>query len=328
MRSAIIGLGGISVNHADALKNINGDIVAVCDIVPEKIKSFKAKFSLNSSEYTDYKEMLRRERLDVVHVCTPHYLHSEMICACLDLDINVFCEKPVAISYEQLDDIRKSAANSKAILGVSHQNRYNENIRYAKKILSSSEVTSGVGIIAWCRDERYYSQAEWRGKWASEGGGVAINQAIHTIDLLQYFCGMPGSVVGHISNNSLAGVIEVEDTCFGLFDTESGSRFSIMATNAMTHTHPFVLMLKNAEHSVTVLGDSAMIVDGVLITREERTKRVGKNEWGTGHTKIIEDFYGHIERGERFPIDNCEAEKAVKMILEMYNSNGEKRIIK
>ena len=77
-----------------------------------------------------------------------------------------------------------------------------------------------LGIVSWNRDEKYYASGEWRGKWDTEGGGVMINQAIHTLDLLQWICGMPVCVTAHVSNDSLQGIIEVEDTASALFECE------------------------------------------------------------------------------------------------------------
>ena len=108
MRVGIIGIGAIAQLHIPALLNAEQDIVALCDIKIDRCYKAVEKFGLKAKSYDDYKEMIEKEELDVVHVCTPHHLHAEMICSALDHNVNVLCEKPIAINYEQLDMIKAS----------------------------------------------------------------------------------------------------------------------------------------------------------------------------------------------------------------------------
>ena len=323
MRAAIIGLGCIAEVHIAAIRANEGEIVAVCDVDLKKAEEFSKRHSLSCPIYENYIELYEKEMPDVVHICTPHYLHCDMICEALSRNINAFSEKPVAISYEQLDKIRAYVKSSKAQLGVSHQNRYNEPIKYARELLSGSEILSAVGVVAWCRDEKYYAAGEWRGKWATEGGGLVINQAIHTLDLLMDFCGMPESVIAHTHNDTLKGIIEVEDTCTALFKLASGGRFSLLGTNGLTASLPCVAVIKSREHTVMIYNNDYLVVDGKEVKKEDTVKLIGKWEWGTGHAKIVRDFYRHIESGKPFPLGIDEAEKAIRLILALYSSNGE-----
>ena len=102
MKAGIIGLGAIAPMHIEALKERAEEIVAVCDVEREKCAAVNRKYSLNARGYEDYKEMLEKEDLDVVHVCTPHYLHAEMTIAALKKNVNVICEKPLAINQTQI----------------------------------------------------------------------------------------------------------------------------------------------------------------------------------------------------------------------------------
>ncbi len=324
MRIAVIGLGSIAPVHLAAIMRSGEELAAICDIDEGKALEFKSRNSLSCPVYTDYKAMLDEIRPDTVHICTPHYLHCEMICEALRRDINAFCEKPVAISEEQLDKIHKTLEATHAQLGVCHQNRYNESIRYAKALMSSSPIKAASGLIAWCRDEAYYKSADWRGKWSTEGGGLVINQAIHTLDLLMDFCGMPKSVIAHTHNDTLKGVIEVEDGCSALFTVSDTVKFSLHGTNGLCDSLPCAVLLQNAEHSVCIYNASFLIVDGKLVEIREESSAIGKWEWGVGHSKIIKDFYAHIKEGRHFPLDIDDAERVVKMILALYKSNGKK----
>ena len=109
MKVGVIGIGEIAKLHLNALKETNQEIVAICDIIPERCESAIKEFSLNAKTYENYQEMIDCEKLDAVHICTPHYLHAEMIIYALNKNVNVLSEKPVAISLAQLDEIEKAS---------------------------------------------------------------------------------------------------------------------------------------------------------------------------------------------------------------------------
>ena len=323
MRVGIIGLGAISPLHVRAILKYGQKITAICDVDSEKRQKVNAEFGLNAEEYGDYNALLASGKVDVVHVCTPHYLHAEIICAALGANIHVLCEKPLAINFEQLNAIEKAVKNSSATLGVCFQNRYNASVLYLKEFFKDKEIIAATANLVWNRGKDYYSSAKWRGKKQYEGGGVMINQAIHSLDLLQWFCGMPETVIAHCSNNSLQGVIDVEDTAYGLFSLKNGGNFIINATNSAASCFPIVLMFQSKTDAVELSGDN-LIVNGKFVTKSDGTPIFGKEEWGVGHNNLIREFYNCLENGKKFPIDFYEASKTVKLILKMYQSNGEK----
>lgn len=323
MRVGIVGLGAISPLHIRAILKYGQKITAICDVDPEKRQKVNAEFGLNAEEYSDYNALLASGKVDAVHVCTPHYLHAEIICMALGANIHVLCEKPLAINFEQLKAIEKAVNNSSATLGVCFQNRYNASVLYLKEFFKDKEIIAATANLVWHRGKDYYSSAKWRGKKQYEGGGVMINQAIHTLDLLQWFCGMPESVIAHCSNNSLKNVIDVEDTAFGRFTLKNGGNFIINATNSAASCFPIVLMFQSKTDAVELSGDN-LIVNGKFVTKSDGAPIFGKEEWGVGHDKLIKEFYNCLENGKKFPIDFYEASKTVKLILKMYQSNGEK----
>ena len=323
MRVGIIGLGAISPLHIRAILNRGQKITAICDVDAARCKKINDEFNLGAKEYSDYNQMIDSGEVDVIHVCLPHYLHSEVICKALSKDIHVLCEKPLAINFEQLNDIEKAVKNSSATLGVCFQNRYNASVLYLKEFFKGKEITAATANLVWQRDEKYYASGAWRGKKQYEGGGVMINQAIHSLDLLQWFCGMPETVIAHCSNNSLQGVIDVEDTAYGLFSLKNGGNFVINATNAAKNCFTIISMFHAGDDTVELSGDN-LIVNGKFVTKSDGTPIFGKEEWGVGHNNLIREFYNCLEKGEKFPIDFYEASKTVKLILKMYQSNGEK----
>ena len=323
MNIGIAGLGAIAPLHIRAILNRGQKITAICDVDSEKCKKINDEFNLGAKEYSDYNQMIDSGEVDVIHVCLPHYLHSEVICKALSKNIHVLCEKPLAINVEQLDAIEKAVKNSSATLGVCFQNRYNASVLYLKEFFKGKEITAATANLVWQRDEKYYASGAWRGKRQYEGGGVMINQAIHSLDLLQWFCGMPETVIAHCSNNSLQGVIDVEDTAYGLFSLKNGGNFVINATNAAKNCFTIISMFHAGDDTVELSGDN-LIVNGKFVTKSDCTPIFGKEEWGVGHNNLIREFYNCLERGEKFPIDFYEGSKTVKLILKMYESNGKK----
>ena len=324
-----VGCGGIPKCHRRAinsLKDKGAKLTAVADIVTEKAD--KAAVENNCKAYYDYVQMLDNEKPDVIHICTPHYLHVDMAVEALKRGINVVLEKPCATSVDGLRKLIDAEKSSKGKVAVCFQNRYNSSVLFAKELLESKkygEVKSARAVVTWKRDENYYNADAWRGTWAQECGGVLMNQAIHTHDLMQYLCGKTTSTVeGHISNFHLKDTIEVEDTASVYFTYSDGSRAVYFATTAAgSNSDPIVEI--TCENAVIRVEGSCVyeVGDGVkvIFSQKEETDFVGKKEWGDSHTHLISDFYDCIKEDKLFPIDAKEASKAVFELLAVYESS-------
>ncbi len=315
MKIGIVGYGVIGHVHAEVIKELGQKVTAVCDIDGEKLKTVDF-----AKTYSDFDEMIKNEDLDVVHICTPHYLHKEMIVKALGKGINVLSEKPMCIKKEDIDEIIEAEKNSSAIFGVSFQNRYNPAVQKAKEFLSGKKILGSYATMFWKRDKEYYSSGAWRGKIATEGGGVLINQFIHTIDLLCYLTGTPKKLIANVMNNTLKGVIEVEDTAFiKCFD---GSDFCVFATNGSTQDFPVNIVIKTDGGTVTIIQND-LYINGEKVEVSGNAGFYGKSVYGSGHFALIGDFYGCIKEGRKFPIGAKEAATAVKIVLKAYESRGE-----
>lgn len=329
MKTAVIGIGIIGNVHLDALTRGNACVSALCDIDPLKTAEANERFGLGANTYTDYREMLAKEKPDVVHICTPHYLHKEMILAALAAGANVLTEKPLCISEDGIKEIlaaEKEAEKHGQKLGVCFQNRFNDASVYVKKFLQGKKVLSASAEVLWHRDSAYYGQAAWRGKWATEGGGVAINQAIHTLDLLQWFLGFPQSLTAVCENRAHKDCIEVEDTVSAtLFVGKNGEipvRFD--ASTCAERDNPVKIRIVCENTTIEMLG-SKVYVDGTLVSEEEMQHSVyGKASYGNGHGKLFDAFYTAVQEKKPFPITGEEGAKALKLVLAAYRSNGEK----
>ena len=321
-RVGVVGIGAIAPLHINALQTRGENIVALCDIDVSRCQAAIKEFGLSSRIYKDYTEMLDKEELDVVHICTPHYLHAPMSIAALNKGVNVLCEKPLAITEAQLDDLEEAVKSSNSFLGVCHQNRFKASLLYVKELIGNRAVTAATASLIWERNEEYYKSGEWRGKWATEGGGVMINQAIHSLDVLQWLCGMPETVKAEVSNHSLKDVIEVEDTAYGIFGLMNGGNFIINATNAAKFPFPIYYMFRCGEDTIEVSNDNIIINDKV-IHKSDDLPIFGKEVWGVGHVNLIREYYDCLQTGKKFPVDYYEGRKVIKLILKMYQSKGE-----
>ena len=316
MKTAVIGVGVIGNVHLGILLDMGITPVAICD-VDEKAT---AKYP-QIKAYTDYKEMLDKEKPDVVHICTPHYLHAEMAIYALERDINVLCEKPLCMNREEIAAILKAEENSKAQLAVCFQNRYTPRNIYVKEYLKNKTVTAGFATVFWQRGADYYNSAAWRGTKKYEGGGVLINQAIHTIDLLNEFCGGFEELTATCSNLSLQGVIEVEDTASICLYNKTATG-TVVATNASAIGQPIEIMLLTSEGDVIeIYGDDLKINKQ---KKEFASNFYGKACYGMGHAPLIADFYDCVQTGRKFPIDGKEGQKALRIVLTAYESEGKR----
>ena len=123
MKIAVVGLGVIGKTHVTALSFLGQEVSLLCDIIPERAQKVKETLAPNARVYADFHEMLEKEKPDAVHICTPHYLHADMIVEALSRNIHVLCEKPLCIRHADIDRILTAEKASRATLGVCHQNR-------------------------------------------------------------------------------------------------------------------------------------------------------------------------------------------------------------
>ena len=331
MKVSVVGCGNISRCHFSALSKIDGiTISSAVDIRPERADAAAEKYGCKA--FYDFDEMLREDRPDCIHICTPHYLHVPMAVKALSMGINVLCEKPCAISKEGLDKLRMAQLLSGAQYGVCFQNRYNKSVKIVKDILDAKEygeLLTARAMVHWMRDEKYYSD-DWHGTLGKEGGGVLVNQAIHTGDLLRYLCGKNiKAVTGHVFRDKFKGITEVEDTAIARYEFDDGMIALYNGTVAAGKNHPVLLDFVCEKTTLRIEEDNAYkITDGKIeqLSMPSDADFVGKDYWGRGHDSLITDFYKCLEKGKKFPVDAVEGGKAVEEFLAIYASDeiGEK----
>ena len=320
MKIAIIGLGVIGKVHAEALALLGTPAAMLCDIDAARAEESRDSFAPDAEIFTDWQEMLVLAKPDVIHVCTPHYLHAPMTIAALEKGVHVLCEKPLCVSESELEAVLRAEEASVATLGVCHQNRYNDVNVFLKEYVQKRKILGAHGTVAWQRTAEYYASAAWRGTKAFEGGGALINQALHTLDLLIWLCGEPQSLVASEANLTLQGEIEVEDTiAVRLFGDVPCSFFATVGAGA---SFPVELQLQLEGGDRVLALPRTVLINGEVVSTGEVTCTLGKDCYGDGHLRLLCDYYRTLERGEKFPIDGREAAKVMRVILRAYQSHG------
>lgn len=332
--AAIIGCGTIHMNHVNAVIDSEySQLIAAADI--DKSKSFHVKNELGCDFYTDYKEMLKDPRIDVVHICTPHYLHSEMAIEAMKAGKHVLTEKPMALNISEGEKMIEAQKKYNKFLGVCFQNRYNSTSVKAKQIIDSNELGKVKGIkafVTWYRDEDYYLKSGWRGFFKTEGGGVLINQSIHTLDLMQWLVGEVDFIKGHVDTRVLNNVIEVEDTAEATLYYSNGARGLFYATNCYTTNAPVEIEVNLEKGNIRLMdGKLYILKDGIstLVANDKDEIPKFKDYWGSSHKRLIENFYRSIIENCEFGYVRCEdGIMSLKLIDAIYKSSVSNEKIK
>ncbi|WP_433291930.1 Gfo/Idh/MocA family protein [Actinoplanes sp. CA-030573] len=312
-RVAVAGLGDVSVVHLAAISSLGADLVGVCDVDPTRA----------GDGYRDHRALLDATRPDVLHICTPHDQHVQLAIDALERGVNVLMEKPVAHTVAEASRLVEAAAAHPAVkIGVCLQNRYNASSEKVRKVLANQAANGGSATVFWHRTPDYYRASPWRGDKARSGGGVLINQAIHTIDLMQWFLGDVEAVSGHAGRyGGLPG--DVEDTAHLLLDHEGGARSVVFATTTNVVDQPVTIEIVTDEAVLTIKnGLTIAYADGRTEAIEERrADGGGRDYWGASHELLIADFYRTLEDPEPFWIGPAEALKSQYLIDQIYRSD-------
>ncbi len=322
-RVGLIGCGSISAVHAQVLSELEDTkLVACADLRPERAAAVAKKWDCKS--YTNWMEMLDDERLDAVHICTPHHLHPAMVAEAARRGLAAFTEKPPAIDAEGWERVLRAA--EQAPVGVCFQNRYHPHIRQCRRFLNDGTYgpLKGIrGFVTWNRGAGYYAAADWKGRWATEGGGALINQAIHTLDLMIGFLGLPDVAEATMASHRLHGIVEVEDTA-EIYLRKGDVPALLYASNGYSQDAPVLLELHFDRAVVRLEGDVMTVIqDGKKQEIPCETDPViGRSYWGAGHKACIADFYRCIAEGAAYANRPARCDDTLRTMLRLYDSAG------
>lgn len=330
---ALVGCGRISKNHIDAIRKLKeegiAEIVACCDIIPERVKAAAEKIGGGCRAYTDYAAMLQETDADLVTLCTPSGLHPYQVIEAAQAGKSILSEKPQGCSLEACDKAIEAADKAGVKYMVVKQNRFNPSIQLLRRAFEKGRFGKVYMILAnvlWTRPQDYYDMAKWRGTYELDGGCLS-NQASHYVDLVQWFGGDFTDVVSQYSTQKIK--MEAEDTISVAIKFANGAIGNI---NATVLTYP-----KNLEGSITILGEKGTArVGGFALNKIEHWEFADEDPmdeearssdtapssvYGFGHLPYYRHVFDVLNNNVQPMCTGREARKTVEIIMKVYGKN-------
>jgi predicted dehydrogenase len=334
VRTGLIGCGKIARIHAQALRDLpEAEFVAVCDTDEGRARAFASEHGAQQV-YADARELLESGAVEVVLICAPHPAHAALVVAAAEAGVHVLCEKPISITLAAADQMIAAADQAGVKFGVIFQRRFWPAARRIREAIDDGrlgKLTLGECSVRIWRSPDYFASEPWRGTWATEGGGVLMNQAVHAIDQFQWFMGRAVEVVGRYATLRHGSYIDVEDTAVATVVFENGALGVIQAASTFD---------ANLGFRVAVHGDSGAAVSvweypegqqGIndvwdipgeaelrAVWEREEQGRPGFPEF---HILQIQDFLQAVIDDRPPAVTGTDARRSLEIILAIYQSS-------
>lgn len=337
MKYALIGCGRIATNHIKAVLKNDLTLAAICDVEPAHMESLLAKHDLQSDtsikRYSDYQKMLEEVKPELVGIATESGIHAEIALCCIDHGVHCIIEKPIAMSMADADEIIRRSEEKKVKVAACHQNRFNLAVQETRKALEEGRfgrLSHGSVHVRWNRNEDYYAQAPWRGRWASDGGAL-MNQCIHGIDLLRWMFGDEVEEVYGATRQQFHPYLEAEDVGMAVVKFKNGAIATIEGTtNVYPQNLEETLYLFGEKGTVKIGGKSTNNIDVWDFAQEtqkddsnKHLREVTSNVYGNGHTSLYADIIDAICMDRKPYVDAVAGRNALEMVLAIYKSQKE-----
>ena len=323
---AVIGCGRIAGHNCRAIKNTRGlELAAVCDLEIEKANEYHKEFDVPA--FSNYHEMLNEiEGIDIVAIITPSGMHFEH-----SIDIlkkyrkHIIVEKPTFMKPSQLKEAYAIAKELKLKIFPIFQNRHNKAVQRVKKALIEGELGEirVIGVrVRWCRPQKYYDLAPWRGTLSHDGGALT-NQGIHHVDLLRYLGGEISKV--NATMRTLGSKIEAEDTIVSSFKYENSSVGSLEVTTAARPD--------DFEASISLVGSKGLAQIGGIAVNElqiftpKPSDCVTSSEdfsdcvYGDGHKLLYAEIYSSLSNELAYSVNEEDCFKSIQLLHAFYLSD-------
>lgn len=351
--TALIGCGKVGDTHARALSSLpESRFVAVYDADRGRAEAFAARYAVRA--YSDLDRMLADAEVQMASICTPHPTHPDLAVACAKEGVHCLVEKPMAVDLKGCDRAIAAADEAAIKLGVVSQRRFYEPVQRLKEAVDAGKiglpVLGTVTVMGW-RDEAYYQLDPWRGKWATEGGGVLLTQTTHQLDLFQWFMGPIDELYGYWANLNHP-TIEVEDTAVAVARFRNGALGTILVSNSQKpgfygkiHVHgsngasvgvqtdggsPFVSgvteMVDPPINDIwTVPGEERLLADWQA---EDEMRCQSMDVMTHYHALQIQDFLRAVIQDWDPAVTGREGRKHVELFTAIYRSQRDRRPVK
>jgi predicted dehydrogenase len=340
VRFGILGCGVIGPHHARAIAGLEeAELVAVADVVPELADKLAGEYGCSS--HYGLGEMLSGAELDAVCVCTPSGMHSGDAITALQAGKHVVIEKPVDVTLEAADRLLRVQRATGGKVAVVSQHRFDAATLAVHRAITTEQfghLSAGSAEVRWWRSQSYYDSGGWRGTWELDGGGVLINQAIHSVDLLQWLMGRVVEVTAY--TGLLAHErIEVEDPAVAILKFDGGALGTIVATTAAYPGLTARIAVHGDRGSAVIDDDELVYFHAAGVGQEAEAYGGGENQseqYGGGsmgpgagadpgslsmaHRDQIADFVRAVKNDREPSINVEEGRKPLAIIAAIYES--------
>ncbi len=326
----IAGCGTIATIHGQAIDESQKlKLISVFSRTESNAANMGEKFGV--SWHTDWSTFISDPEMDAVSICTPSGNHLDYGKMVAEAGKHVIVEKPIEITLERARQLIKVCEENGVALAVIYQSRFIPEIKEVKIKLDEQEIGDlfmGDAYIKWFRDQKYYDSGAWRGTLALDGGGVLINQAIHTVDLLQWFMGDVESIYGK-TNTLTHERLEGEDNAIAVVKYKSGAMGVIVGSTSIQPAQPRRIELHGKNGSITLDGDDVKM----LKAEEKETVEQDKKSLASGasspmagfsidpHRDQFEAIADAIDEGREPPVSGKESLKSLAIVLAIYKSS-------
>ena len=326
---AVVGCG-IGRSHVIEGFVPNADkfvLLAVCDLNEARLDAFADEFDV-PRRTTKFEDLLAMDDLDIIDICTPPMVHRGQILAALEAGKHVICEKPLVGSLAEIDEIIAAERASSGRLMPIFQYRYGDGIQQVKALIDSG--LCGKPYVAtaetlWKRGPDYY-EVPWRGKWATELGGVLMTHAIHIHDIVTYLMGDIARLFGRVATR--VNAIEVEDCVSASCELASGALASLTATLGSQEE---ISRIRLAFENVTFESDHAPYQPGSKPWRiipasddvDSQFKAVLAN-WSyvePRYTGQFAELHRALVSGGPLPVTTADSRRALEIVTAFYHSS-------
>ncbi|TBL70920.1 Gfo/Idh/MocA family protein [Paenibacillus thalictri] len=325
---AIVGCGHIAAKHVEAIQSVSGaNLHTVCDTNRNNLLQFVELYGVPQWT-TSFEDILNDPTVDVVSICTPSGTHAHLAIQAAQAGKHVVVEKPMALSLEDADAMIRACRKHHVKLTVVHPNRFRPAVMELQQAVKQglfgkfSHINS---TVRWNRGQGYYDTASWRGTKLMDGG-VLMNQAIHSMDLLLWLMGPIHNVQAYTA--TMLRNIECEDVAVALLNFENGA---VGLVEAATTIYP-----KNYEESISLFGETGSAVIGGPtanwikhwtfegMSKEDADsliQRVNEDPFGIpGHQHIVADMVEAIVHDRPPVITGEDGRNALKLVLDIYQA--------
>ncbi len=344
LRFGLVGTGGAGHLFAGALAMRPGGarLVSVCSRNREKAAGFAREYGV-SEVFTDWRELIAAPGVDAVCLATPTGDHARMTVAAAARGLHVLTEKPIAASVADADRMIAACEEAGVTLGVIFMYRFMEGAMRMREAVTGGLI--GRPLVAECRDlcfrsQAYYDSAEWRGRWASEGGGSLVTQTSHILDLMVWMLGDVESVAGFYTTTDLHR-IEVEDLTLGVVRFRNGVLATVASSTATVNPEPRSLVIRGTKGTVGMVDDDLArwdvpggptpeiqeLLDAGSVDRGDTLTSSGYAD-PTLHFHQMEDFVAAVAEGRPPLVDGWEGRRTMAVMEALYESSRRGEVIR